>query len=712
MRTFVAGCLLFALTSSAECQQLNMDVLYLDGRDGYVQLPDGLTDRLSSVTVEAWVKWEKFNNWSRVFDFGREGNAMVVQNEKKKNTLNFRIWDRGGKQHGTQGKLSTTGAWTHVAVTAGSRGMELYVNGNHVDEDRYSGGGDVASGGRNYIGKSNWPKDKLFQGHISEFRVWDRQRTTAEIREYMRRLVNGNEEGLVGYWRLNAADGTDLPDLSSQGWSATLVGGGRIVSVPAIDNLLVPGELEKLAETHYSTAKQSLETEEFRIAVDGFAKALTYVSPYKDATTLKQQAQNLADNESAEAAYSEGIALIEKSDHRRAYDAFDRALSYVSSYKDAATLKEESLQKAKFRVAIYPFKSNTLRGNVELLYQNVIMNLSNFNSPFVEFVDQATLTRLFWSQGMSLGVVDPMQTLNAARASNIRAVIFGDLLSLTADRSRPQREGKQGFRVQEQEYWDDNKKKKRKVPISSETYYIVSEGLDVVGEANYKVIDTVSGAVLTSELLSERRSDSVNYAEYRGDKSYLWIEQTSYAGKNYVSAPTVERRFDARRDLKDQPVLESDATRALGERIAENVKGFFTGYIPDPMPEGVQLKQASIQKSVAQVATHAQVNPPNASAPNSGLIPLVQLNGSSTKDTESFQLPAGKVKVVLRTWGSSFTSVELKSEEGIRLSGAGMTLSGDGPGLNQTDTTVRGLKDGEYYFNVISGVKWEVSIYK
>ena len=43
-----------------------------------------------------------YNEWSRVFDFGREGNAVVVQNNKKSSQINFRIWDNKEKLHGVR----------------------------------------------------------------------------------------------------------------------------------------------------------------------------------------------------------------------------------------------------------------------------------------------------------------------------------------------------------------------------------------------------------------------------------------------------------------------------------------------------------------------------------------------------------------------------------------------------------------------------------
>ena len=112
------------LTTNVYCAE-EMPVLVLDGRS-HVELPKNLFDRTTQATIEVWVKWNRFNNWSRVFDFGREGNAVVLQNEKSSNTLNYRIWDKSGKQHGTQAKSAVdTGVWYHIAVVSGFSGMKF-----------------------------------------------------------------------------------------------------------------------------------------------------------------------------------------------------------------------------------------------------------------------------------------------------------------------------------------------------------------------------------------------------------------------------------------------------------------------------------------------------------------------------------------------------------------------------------------------------------
>jgi len=204
-----------------------MNVLYLDGKKGYVELPSSITNGLTESTIEVWIRFEKFNKWSRIFDFGRKGNAVVVSNEKKSSKFRFEIWNKYGKSHKILAKnIIKQGKWHHIAaVLSREEGMSFYIDGiqvggspfkvinmaenglwldgispkigglhqyGHVVKtiEKNSGGKtlylstgslDDVSGGRNYIGKSHSIKDEFFFGYLTEFRIWNTARNQDQI---------------------------------------------------------------------------------------------------------------------------------------------------------------------------------------------------------------------------------------------------------------------------------------------------------------------------------------------------------------------------------------------------------------------------------------------------------------------------------------------------------------------------------------------------
>jgi len=72
------GCLLaaFSLGAQPSASPATNRVLELDGTNSFVELPPGIFNELDEATVEGWVKWERFRNMSRFFDFG--GRKSVV----------------------------------------------------------------------------------------------------------------------------------------------------------------------------------------------------------------------------------------------------------------------------------------------------------------------------------------------------------------------------------------------------------------------------------------------------------------------------------------------------------------------------------------------------------------------------------------------------------------------------------------------------------
>lgn len=59
--------------------------------------------------------------------------------------------------------------------------------------------------------------NNFFKGFIAEVRQWKVPRTEAQIKENMRRRLRGDEEGLVGYWRLEEGESDRVYNLASNG---------------------------------------------------------------------------------------------------------------------------------------------------------------------------------------------------------------------------------------------------------------------------------------------------------------------------------------------------------------------------------------------------------------------------------------------------------------------------------------------------------------
>jgi len=203
--------------------------LFLDGADDYIELPDMNPDYANGFTVEAWVRYHSFQNWSRIIDFGNgpSQDNILLANGAQTNNLEFHVF-----QGGAQTRISAPGAleantWMHLAATVDGEGQAaLYKNGQRLVAGPINAPTTLIRT-KNYIGRSNWATDSYFDGGMGQVRVWNIARSEAEIQATMYQPLSGDEVGLVGCWPL---DETDLqvgrvPDHSDHGNDGVLHGG-------------------------------------------------------------------------------------------------------------------------------------------------------------------------------------------------------------------------------------------------------------------------------------------------------------------------------------------------------------------------------------------------------------------------------------------------------------------------------------------------------
>ena len=189
------GCRICPVSAAAN------QVLFLDGKGSYAELPVEPFRGLTNATIECWVRWDHFSGTRRVFNYGRARQDLSVCNRNEEK-LSFVIGDAQSGLHwlDLEGVLKR-GAWCHVAAVSGADGMRLIFNGLPLASDTGFKGSFAAASpdGVCYLGKSVTETDReaTFGGAIDEFRVWNYARTADEIRRDMFRPVQAGELGLV-----------------------------------------------------------------------------------------------------------------------------------------------------------------------------------------------------------------------------------------------------------------------------------------------------------------------------------------------------------------------------------------------------------------------------------------------------------------------------------------------------------------------------------
>ncbi len=153
------------------------------------------------LTLESWIKFKKGGS-QQSFIISKSGYVNAYQlsttNMGHQRNVVFNIAARSLKSN-SKLKLDV---WYHVAATYDGKMMKLYINGK-LDAKAYAMGHLNISNEPVLIGKKNINSSDYFSGNIDEVRIWNIARTAKQIEKYQRLLLDGDEDGLVGYWRMD-----------------------------------------------------------------------------------------------------------------------------------------------------------------------------------------------------------------------------------------------------------------------------------------------------------------------------------------------------------------------------------------------------------------------------------------------------------------------------------------------------------------------------
>ena len=165
---------------------------------GYVNVPTNLQamGATTAITISAWVYVRTAANWNRVFDFGFSGGNtgyLFLTPQQSMTTPNCPRFAISMTNNAAEQQINmttpaalSTGVWHHMAVTLGAGATytgTLYIDKavagtNAAMTLRPS---NLAATTGNFIGKSQFAADPLFDGFIDDFRIYKRALTAAEI---------------------------------------------------------------------------------------------------------------------------------------------------------------------------------------------------------------------------------------------------------------------------------------------------------------------------------------------------------------------------------------------------------------------------------------------------------------------------------------------------------------------------------------------------
>ncbi|HCV24327.1 MAG TPA: hypothetical protein DGN59_12790 [Candidatus Latescibacteria bacterium] len=536
---------------------LTMDVLSFNEQGDMVTLPAAALTGLSEATLEIWVRWEQFNN-APVLLFGVKETNVRLHNDKDDNHLEITLRDADGKKHEVRVKDALElNRWHHIAILlGGDKKMRVVLDGKKRDDDGYRGGLEqLPMDSGYYVGRNPAGSGATFRGTVADLRIWNRRLKPAEIVANKDRLFLRDDPALVAYWQLNTiAAGMTA---SSKGGDAT-VAGAQLASVPAISRFLVPGELEKEADSFYAEANERMEQGAFIEAYRGFDSALELVPNFRDSEQLLADAVE-------KGAFPVALYLFKPlplADEQTTTDEDEGILGRLGrAWADLRVDKEDR---------------NALR---EDLYTSVAQGLQTATPPYVQFVDQTSFAGGLSSAGLDPLAVTGADALEAAHAAGYPVLLMGRFTQVFTNDTGSKKE-KKAYTTKKQSYTNsEGKKKKRRVSKKAYTYKERSKRRTATCTFVFQLLDTATGEVLHGAELKSKSKDSVFYVNWDNfdgvppGKLYRRMED----GK-YTSLDT--SHFDTRSLLKGKWELYDSALADIGSQIVAEVAATLSEYEP------------------------------------------------------------------------------------------------------------------------------------
>ena len=228
------------LTNGPTYSSANGGSIVFDGTNDYVDL--GAFFTYQTFTISIWVyPGATQNQYANIFDNNHTGtrNFVLQQNNLTTNQYSFGVSDASGGISGSDLINLTANVWTHLSFTFSPTSRVIaYVNGTFHSQG-------ALAGGRNIFYKSQFLRlcawgggGRIWNGRISNFSVYTRELSAAEVTQNYNALKNRFEiltpssvtSGLVlnldaGNPASYPGSGTTWTDLSGNGNNGTLVNG-------------------------------------------------------------------------------------------------------------------------------------------------------------------------------------------------------------------------------------------------------------------------------------------------------------------------------------------------------------------------------------------------------------------------------------------------------------------------------------------------------
>lgn len=180
------------ITTGSNCSSITRgNSLNFDGSNDYIIIGD-IIPSASSFTKEAMVYVENISSAGNIISSDHSPFWFVSNN--------LRAGNNSASPEVSYNASSLINSWNHICVTydASITTISLFVNGTLVDQNSSSIAYTASS-----ITIGAYKANNFYEGEIDEVRIWNYARTPTEVNYYKDCELEGNETGLLAYYKFN-----------------------------------------------------------------------------------------------------------------------------------------------------------------------------------------------------------------------------------------------------------------------------------------------------------------------------------------------------------------------------------------------------------------------------------------------------------------------------------------------------------------------------
>ncbi|GMH93639.1 hypothetical protein TL16_g12687 [Triparma laevis f. inornata] len=147
------------------------DGLSLDGNNDYVDIDDW--EWGGTTSIEAYVKYNSFNSYSKIFDFsnGAGSDNVILLNRATTSEIGWDVYQGSTAKYLTTSNWDSS-TWTHVVVTVSGTTMKVYKNGALAGTKTDGHEPNVLTRAQHWLGRSAWSFNGYFDGTIAYVKMW------------------------------------------------------------------------------------------------------------------------------------------------------------------------------------------------------------------------------------------------------------------------------------------------------------------------------------------------------------------------------------------------------------------------------------------------------------------------------------------------------------------------------------------------------------